>query len=180
MSNDFLAENNLCGQAILRLVSRGNAIIAELYRLSNYVPNAFRSLQNNKYSEIIFDFNYLSNQDYYDNLIESKGELQDLDMEFKQNHIDLLNRFYLIFESVHKYICDLQRFIEDLDEGIYIQQNIDTILFNEDGKQLLTESVYLYGLMLLIVDIKFEGFVRERILVAYLRFVLYFFKYSMF
>ncbi len=169
MSNDFLAENNQCGQSILRLVSRGNAIIAELFRLSNYIPNAFRTLSNNKYSDIIFYFNYLSNQEYYDNLIESKVELQDLDSEFKQNHIDLLNRFYLTFESVHKYIGDLQRFIEDLDEGIYIQQNVDTILFNEDGKQLLTESIYLYGLMLLIIDIKFEGVVRERILIAYLR-----------
>ena len=45
MSQDFLAENNLCGQTLLRLVSRGNANVAELLRLSDYVPNVFR-LQN--------------------------------------------------------------------------------------------------------------------------------------
>jgi WASH complex subunit strumpellin len=169
MSNDFFAENNLCGQTILRLVSRGNAVIAELFRLSDYVPNAFRSL-NNKYSEVIYDFSYLSNQAYYDNLIENKPELQDLDSEFKNNHMEILKRFYFTFESVHKYICDLNRFLEDLEEGIYIQQNIDAILFNEDGKQLIAEAIYLYGLMLLIIDIKFEGSVRERLLVSYLRY----------
>jgi WASH complex subunit strumpellin len=168
--NDFFSENNLCGQTILRLVSRGNAVIAELFRLSDYIPPAFVNLTNNKYSEIIFDFKYLSNQAFFDNIIETKVELQDLDDEFKNNQMDILKRFYLTFESVHKYVCDLNRFIEDLEEGIYIQQNLDTVLFNEDGKQLLAESIYLYGLMLLIIDIKFEGVVRERLLVAYLRY----------
>ena len=42
MSQDFLAEDNFCGQTLLRLVSRGNAIVAELLRLSEFVPNIFR------------------------------------------------------------------------------------------------------------------------------------------
>ena len=159
MSGDFLSENNSCGQALLRLVARGNAIIAELFRLSDYVPPAFRTIPNvaNKYAEIIFDFSYLSNQVYYDQIIQSKPDLQVLDDEFKFNHLEILTRFYLAFESIHKYVVDLTRFLEDLEEGIYIQQNVDTVLFNYDGKQLLTESIYLFGLMLMIADIKFEG-----------------------
>ena len=39
---DFLAENNVCGQNLLRLVARGNAIIAELLRLRSYVPQVFK------------------------------------------------------------------------------------------------------------------------------------------
>jgi WASH complex subunit strumpellin len=39
---EFLAEDNPCGQSILRLVSRGNAIIAELLRLKDYIPPVFR------------------------------------------------------------------------------------------------------------------------------------------
>lgn len=42
MAQDFLAENNDCGQAILGLVSRGNAVIAEILRLSDFVPPVFR------------------------------------------------------------------------------------------------------------------------------------------
>ena len=168
MSTDFLAENNVCGQTLLRLVARGNAIIAELFRLSEYIPPAFHT--SNKYTDIIFDFSYLSNQVYYDQLITSKPELQVLDDEFKFNHLEILSRFYLAFESIHKFVSDLSRFLEDLEEGIYIQHSIDTLLFNQDGKQLLAESVYLYGLMLLIVDIKFESSIRERLLIAYVRY----------
>lgn len=58
---DFLAENNLCGQAILRIVSRGNAIIAELLRLSDFIPAVFRLREKSdqqKYGDIICDFSY--------------------------------------------------------------------------------------------------------------------------
>lgn len=39
---DFLAEDNPCGRALVHLVSRGNAVIAELLRLKDYIPNTFR------------------------------------------------------------------------------------------------------------------------------------------
>lgn len=58
---DFLADNNLCGQAILRIVSRGNAIIAELLRLSDFIPAVFRlkdKSDQQKYGDIICDFSY--------------------------------------------------------------------------------------------------------------------------
>lgn len=44
---EFLATNNVCGQNLLRLVSRGNAIIAELMRLKDYVPPVFRFARKN-------------------------------------------------------------------------------------------------------------------------------------
>lgn len=56
-----MAENNLCGQAILRIVSRGNAIIAELLRLSEFIPVVFRlkdKIDQQKYGDIICDFSY--------------------------------------------------------------------------------------------------------------------------
>ena len=39
---DFLAENNVCGQTLLRLIARGNSIIAELKRLAAVIPPIFR------------------------------------------------------------------------------------------------------------------------------------------
>lgn len=38
---DFTSEDNLAGQTLLRLVSRGSSIIAELLRLSDHVPQVF-------------------------------------------------------------------------------------------------------------------------------------------
>lgn len=170
---DFLAENNLCGQAVLRIVSRGNAIIAELLRLSDFIPTVFRlkdKSDQQKYGDIICDFSYFKGPEYYDGKLEAKPELQDLDEEFRENNIEILSRFYLAFESVHKYIVDLNRYLDDLHEGVYIQQTLETVLLNEDGKQLLCEALYLYGVMLLVIDQKIEGEVRERMLVSYYRY----------
>uniref|UniRef100_A0A3B3U3F6 WASH complex subunit 5 n=1 Tax=Poecilia latipinna TaxID=48699 RepID=A0A3B3U3F6_9TELE len=170
---DFLADNNQCGQAILRIVSRGNAIIAELLRLSDFIPAVFRMKDKSdqqKYGDIICDFSYFKGPEYYEGKLEAKPDLQDLDEEFRENNIEILSRFYLAFESVHKYIVDLNRYLDDLHEGVYIQQTLETVLLNEDGKQLLCEALYLYGVMLLVIDQKIEGDVRERMLVSYYRY----------
>lgn len=50
---------------------------------------------------------------------------------------DILTRFYLAFESIHKYVSDLNAFTEELEDGIYIQQSIETIMLSEEGKQLM-------------------------------------------
>ncbi|CAF1581959.1 unnamed protein product, partial [Didymodactylos carnosus] len=104
--SDFLASNNPCGQTILQLVATGNAIISELLRLSDYVPPVFKVANvkdAGKYGEIIFDFSYFPKQEYYDDLINGRPDLQDTDDEFRENNLTLLTRFYQAFESVHKY-----------------------------------------------------------------------------
>lgn len=72
---DFLAENNQCGQNLLRLVSRGNAIIAELLRLADFIPTVFRLESKSdqlKYGEILADFSYFQSAEYFDHRIESR------------------------------------------------------------------------------------------------------------
>ena len=72
---DFLAENNLCGQTLLRLVSRGNAIIAELLRLSDFIPQVFKpepSKDATKYAELLCDFSYFKIAEYFENKILTK------------------------------------------------------------------------------------------------------------
>ena len=71
---DFLAEENICGQTILKLVSRGNAIIAELLRLSAFVPPEFRletKQDQVKYEHILPDFQYFSGPEFYEKRIDS-------------------------------------------------------------------------------------------------------------
>ena len=170
---DFLAANNICGQNLLRLVSRGNAIIAELMRLKDYVPPIF-SLDSKqmvqKYGSIIIDFAYFKSTSTYEEKIENDPVLQETDEELRNNFSDIISRFYLAFESIHKYVTDLNLYVDELGDGIYIHQSIDTIMLNEEGRQLMCESVYLYGVMLLLVDYHFEGCIRERLLVSYYRY----------
>ena len=72
------------------------------------------------------------------------------------------------------YACTVARhgaaqFIEDIREGVFIQHTMESMLFDPAGKQLMAEAVYLYGVMLTLMDCKIDGAVRERILVAYYR-----------
>eukprot|EP00013_Stygamoeba_regulata_P029964 CAMPEP_0177666190 /NCGR_PEP_ID=MMETSP0447-20121125/21451_1 /TAXON_ID=0 /ORGANISM="Stygamoeba regulata, Strain BSH-02190019" /LENGTH=1237 /DNA_ID=CAMNT_0019172325 /DNA_START=97 /DNA_END=3811 /DNA_ORIENTATION=- len=168
---DFLAEGCVAGQQLLRLVSRGNAIIAELLRLSNHVPRAFLDKgPNNKYAELIFDFRYFKTAELVEHNIESDTRLQELDDEFRESHHEILKRFYLTFESVYKYASDFTRYLEELDEAVFIQLTLEMVLANTDGKQLMAEAIYLFGVMLLLTDDHLCGPLRERLLVSYMRY----------
>lgn len=37
------------------------------------------------------------------------------------------------------------RFLEDLEEGVFIQQTLESVLLNEDGKQLMVNSLFNLG-----------------------------------
>lgn len=82
----------------------------------------------------------------------------------------MLKRFYLLFESIYKYAQDFLFYLEELDQGVFIQLTLDLVLLNVDGKQLLSEALFLYGVMLLLADERIPGPIRERMLVSYLRY----------
>lgn len=173
---DFLAADNVCGQNLLRLTSRGSAIIAELLRLSGNIPEVFtgpdriRDPEQKKYLEVLCDFQYLKEPEEFERKLNSNVDLLDLDQEFQENHEEILDRFYQLFESIWKYQLDFAKFIEDVQSGFYIQHSIDDILQEIDGKQLLSEALYLYGVMLLLLEEKIPGFIREKMLIAIYRF----------
>lgn len=73
-------------------------------------------------------------------------ELQDLDEEFRENYLETITRFYLAFESIHTYIMDLNHFIDDLDDGMFIQQSMESVFVDVEGKQLMV--IYQYKIIL--------------------------------
>lgn len=173
MSDFFDDLTNLWSTNLLGIVSNGNSIIAELNRLAEMIPNVFK-LQNKqdqlKFGDLICDFSYFKNSDSFERKLEQNASLQNLDTELKTSYLDILTRFFILFESAHKYIIDLNKFIDDLEDGIYIQQSIETVLTDDNGKQLLCEAIYLYGVILLTIDQKIEGLIRERLLVSFFRY----------
>lgn len=171
--NDFLESNNVCGQNLLRIVSQGNAIIAELQRLAEMVPSVFRletKQDQLNYGDLITDFTYFNTLEVFEKRIEADEKLLNKDDELRETYTELLTKFYLIFESVHRFANDLERYLAELDEGVYIQQTIESVLLDYDGKQLLCEALYLMGVILLTLDRNIDGIVRERMLVSYYRY----------
>ncbi|VDO92639.1 unnamed protein product [Soboliphyme baturini] len=167
----FLSDDNLCGQTLLQLVSRGNVILAEILHLSQSVPFVFTSVNGlNKFAEIIKDFTYFQIQEEFEREVEASEKLRELDVEFRELYATQLTRYFNAFLAVHQYISDLSRFADEVEEGFYVHDTMESISQDPDGKQLLAESLYLLGIMLIIVDLKFSGVVRERLLVSYHRY----------
>ena len=106
----------------------------------------------------------------FEKKIEANQSLKNLDEELKVTHVEMLSRFYKLFETVHGYAIDFKNYLNELEEGRFIQNSIETLFLDMDGKQLLCESLFLYGIMLLALDVHIEGQVREKLLVAYFRY----------
>ena len=85
-------------------------------------------------------------------------------------HFALLKRFYTLFSSIVTYHADLVKFLNDLNQGYFIQYTADTLLLDVDGRQLLCEAVYLTGTMLLQLDRRIPGYIRERLVIGYYRY----------
>ena len=78
---DFLSSENLCGQNLLRITSRGSAILAELLRLSDNIPDVFlfnnnindknniKDNESSKYLPVLFDFQYLRQPEEYEKVL---------------------------------------------------------------------------------------------------------------
>ena len=152
---DFLAENNYCGQTLLKIVSRGNSTIGELFRLKDVIPTIYKDpsvQEKSKYGELLaLDLSYFSgsNDENFEKNLEAKEALKSLDEELKETHVELLTRFYKLFENVHRYANDFIHYLNDLEEGRFIQNSLESVFLDSDGKQLLCEALYLYGVMLL-------------------------------
>jgi WASH complex subunit strumpellin len=151
----------------LEFTSIGNAIISELLKVSDLIPNEFK-IHDKRYDEIIMDFKYfrMENQE---SKIEGSEHLTELDEYVRDSYSRILLRFYAAFESVYEYACNLNNFIRELNEGLYIQQTLDSIFQDDEGRQLICESLYLYAVMLIVMDIYIPGDTREKLLISYYR-----------
>jgi WASH complex subunit strumpellin len=171
---DLLASSNICGQTILRIVSRGNAIITELLRLAHNIPPSFaapsKELARRGLEPIVCDFAYFRQAEAREKTIESSERLLELDHSFRDQHVAIVRRFYKLFESIYLYLKDFLQFLKDLSDGVFIAQTLSNVLLNADGKQLVAEALYLFGVMLILLEDRINGLVRERIVVAYLRY----------
>lgn len=94
-----------------------------------------------------------------------------MDEDFKASHMPILERFFLLFSNIYKYFRDVAEFFKNVEEGVvFINHTIEKCISNEDGIQLFSEAIYLYGVMLLLLDQHISGEIRERMLMSYYRY----------
>ena len=137
-----------CAQALLRLSSRGEALIAELQRLSAHVPHLFslaEKAEQKQFGEVLLDFRYLRAPELCEHRIESSAELIARDAEVWDAHGGIICRLFALFEAIYTYIKDFAKCLADLREGAYIQQTVEGVLEHEEGKQLMCEQAEACG-----------------------------------
>lgn len=129
--------------------------------------------EGKKYAPFLFDFSYLhnpeeweaslallpskeggsNNQEHADPLKAKDFEnLLELEREFAVNQRQSIEEFYELFFSIYDYQKELNQFVEDLNKGFYIQYTVESVLLDLEGRALLCEAVWLYGVMLIMME----------------------------
>lgn len=94
-----------------------------------------------------------------------------MDESFKETYLEIIERFYTLFESIYNYYQSVTTYLADVGEGKYIEFTLDAILQDSDGKTLIVETIYHYGVMLLLLDKLIPAIARERIISCYIRYM---------
>jgi len=123
------------------------------------------------YAQFLFDFEYLRDPEGCERSIGSATAApRRLESDFVSKHGDTIARFYHLFEGIYLYEQELNKFASDLSGGRYVQYTTESVLLDPEGRQLAAEAVHLFAAMLILVETHFDGSVRERIIVAFLRY----------
>ena len=124
------------------------------------------------YSRFLFDFTYLHNPEEWEAGLSSSSlpphpssessssspptvveeDLLELEREFAINHRSIIEEYYDLFYSIYEYQKHLNDFAVDLSGGYYIQYTVESVLLDADGRALLCEAIWLYGVMLMLME----------------------------
>uniref|UniRef100_A0A5S6QBQ5 WASH complex subunit strumpellin n=1 Tax=Trichuris muris TaxID=70415 RepID=A0A5S6QBQ5_TRIMR len=157
----------LCGSELLKLIAHGHVLLAEISSVSDVMPKVFLGSfpPTSPYSKVLKDFTYFQDEDKVDNEIKEDKELQELDLKIWDDHEQFIRRAVNCMNSIGQYRSDLVKLFADLDGGVYGSECLESLASNPVGKQLLAESVYVMGVILLTLDRRIGGPIRERLLV---------------
>ncbi|KAH8063526.1 hypothetical protein JL722_2701 [Aureococcus anophagefferens] len=125
---------------------------------------ALLTAEEASFEAVLFDFAYGLEPEDFENRVNSSDGLLGVDNEFLETHGAFAKRFYALMESTVKYWRDVHGFLERLGSGYFIAHSVDNVLEGVGGKQLLCEA--LYGTLLVLLDAKVPGVVRERLVIA--------------
>ncbi|CAN6248421.1 unnamed protein product [Urochloa humidicola] len=152
---------------LLGFCARAEALIAELLLLSDRAPPQFT---DHRFDPVLFDFRYLDSPGVLEARIEGNIELEALEDQLRESCGSYMQRFFSLLDGAVTYHEELRNYLNDLQEGLYVHCTLDHVLDNNCACQLLVESMALFGCMILLMEHKISGLLRERLLVAHLRY----------
>jgi len=97
-------------------------------RTVDEVEARLRYSEQQKYLKVLFDLEYISNCDRYDNMINDSVELTELDESFKESYFEIIKRFYDLFEQIYLFYNSVITYFNDIREGKHIEFSMDTLI----------------------------------------------------
>ncbi|KAL6650689.1 hypothetical protein ACP70R_009614 [Stipagrostis hirtigluma subsp. patula] len=152
---------------LLGFCARAEALIAELLLLSDRAPPQFA---DRRFDPVLFDFRYLDSPAEFESRIEGNMELEALEDQLRESCGSYMQRFFSLLDGAVTYHEELCSYLNDLQEGLYVHCTLDAVLENNSVCQFLVESMTLFGCVILLMEHKISGLLRERLLVAHLRY----------
>ncbi|TVU14738.1 hypothetical protein EJB05_38229, partial [Eragrostis curvula] len=152
---------------LLGFCARAEALIAELLLLSDRAPPQFA---DRRFDPVLFDFRYFDSPGDFESRIEGNIEMEALEDQLRESCGPYMQRFFALLDGAVTYHEELCSYLNDLQEGLYAHCTLDGVLENNGACQLLVESMSLFGCMILIMEHRIGGLLRERLLVAHLRY----------
>ncbi|XP_020111564.1 WASH complex subunit strumpellin homolog isoform X3 [Ananas comosus] len=152
---------------LLRFCGRAQTLITELLLLADRVPSEFR---DRRFDPVLFDLRYFDSPSDFESRIEGNAELEALEDQLRESCSNYMQRFFNLASGIVIYHMELLKYLNDLQEGLYVHYSLDSVLESKSGCQLLTESITLFACVLLLMEHRIVGILREKLLVAHLRY----------
>lgn len=158
--------DDILGKALLGLLSRGAAILTEIHRLAEHIPDKLLD----RHSGFLFTFlEYFSDPERNETRLNLSAATVQADEEFQSAHVEYFERFYNVCVGIVRYARDFNRVVKDLKQGYYISHTLEQVLLDLDGKQWLPECLHMLGASILLLNEKFSADVRQRLVIAQYR-----------
>eukprot|EP01044_Picomonas_judraskeda_P012697 COSAG03_NODE_1842_length_3449_cov_2.847463_3_plen_220_part_00 len=164
-------------RVLLQLGARGAALATRVLKASDQVPRVFHlhgAAEQARYGRLLLDYGSRGSDDGWlhaskavDQLLAAEPALRQVEATLQLLYADVLRKYYRLFASVWQLVADTARCFEGLlsrgDSGL------SELLSEEEGARLVAEAVYTAGLVLMLLETRIEGALRERLLVAHFR-----------
>nr|CTP81900.1 Bm5581 [Brugia malayi] len=150
------------------LIETGYAILAEIFRLVDCVPDDFKNPTRSRFKPFIIDFSYFDDLSIIDRYIDSHEQGTQLEDEYLFIFERHIKRFGALFDAIAHFFADLIEYSENnrsSHDAFSVRRTAAFLILCQHE----AEALFIAGLILLALDEKFANEVKQRLFVAHYR-----------